>query len=215
MARVVENAGAVILSIDLKTAERVDAFSRYGDVSVIVLNSQKNSPSRTLFDLAHEIGHGLLHQSAHGLPLERRELEADRFAGAFLLPREAFAADYNASRPLGWDGLLDMKRYWRTSIQAMLFRAYQLRLIDAAEYRTRFRTLSAWGWRKNEPDEPTVDTPTLFAKALVRAEKDHGKTPADIAHALAWSPELFTSVTGVEMKPFPGRVLSLVSRRTG
>ena len=164
--------------------------------------------------MAHEIGHGIMHQTVRGLPLERRELEADRFAGAFLLPRQAFESDFNASRSADWDGLLDMKRHWRASIQAILFRAYQLHLIDAAEYRRRFRMLSGWGWRTNEPDEPTVDTPSLFAKALDRAQQDFGKSAADIAHELAWSPQLFELVTGVEVRPaFVSKVISLADHR--
>lgn len=214
MARVVENAGAVILSIDLQTAEKVDAFSRFGDVSVVVLNTQKHSPSRTLFDMAHEMGHGVMHPRERGVPLEQREEEADRFAGAFLLPREAFTADFQANRSLGWNGLLDMKRHWRASIASILVRAKQLGLIDAADYRTRFRQMATWGWRKHEPDEPTVDSPTLFAKALDRAKQDHGKTPADIARELSWTPELFEAVTGVAIPaPVYNKVLSLVDRR--
>lgn len=214
MARVVENAGAVILSIDLQTAEKVDAFSRFGEVSVVVLNTQKRSPSRTLFDMAHEIGHGVMHPAERGIPLETREEEADRFAGAFLLPREAFAADFTANRSTGWSGLLDMKRHWRASIAAILVRAKQLRLIDAADSRTRFRQMNAWGWRKQEPEEPTVDVPTLFLKALDRAKQDYGKTPADIARELSWTPELFEAVTGIPApRPNAPTVLSLVGRQ--
>jgi Zn-dependent peptidase ImmA (M78 family) len=214
MARVIENAGTVILSVDLKTAEHVDAFSRFGEISVVVLNTQKDSPSRTLFDMAHEVGHGIMHRTSRGLTLDKREAEADRFAGAFLMPRGAFETDFTASRGADWDGLLDMKRYWRVSIQAILRRAYQLQLIDAVEYRTRFRTLSGWGWRTTEPDEPTMDQPTLFQKALQRALVDYGKTPGDLARELGWKPTLFEKATGV---PVPttttGRVISLLERR--
>jgi Zn-dependent peptidase ImmA (M78 family)/transcriptional regulator with XRE-family HTH domain len=215
MARVVENAGVVILAIDLQTAERVDAFSRFGETSVIVLNLQKHSASRTLWDMAHETAHGVLHQHARGVPLEQREAEADRFAGAFLLPRDAFAADFTACRAMGWDGLLDLKRHWRTSVQAILVRARQLELIDAAEYRTRFRTLSGWGWRTSEPDEPTLDMPSLFNKALERAHKDYGTTAADLAETLGWRIELFTSVTGVQPAGprIDPNIISLTERR--
>jgi len=215
MARVVENAGVVILAIDLQTAERVDAFSRFGDTSVVVLNLQKRSASRTLWDLTHETAHGVLHQHARGVPLEQREAEADRFAGAFLLPRDAFASDFTACRAMDWEGLLDLKRHWRASVQAILVRARQLELIDAAEYRTRFRTLSGWGWRTSEPDEPTLDVPSLFNKALERAHTDYGTTTADVARTLGWRVELFTSVTGVQPAPprIDPNVISLTERR--
>jgi Zn-dependent peptidase ImmA (M78 family)/DNA-binding XRE family transcriptional regulator len=214
VARVAENAGAVILDIDIETAEKIDAFSRYGENSVIVLNTRKDSPSRTLFSLTHEIAHGVLHQSTRDMPLDRKEAEADHFAGAFLLPREAFTADYMANRALDWEGLLDLKRHWRVSIQAILFRAYQLQLIDAAEYRTRFRKLSYWGWRTDEPEEPKPDEPLLFRDALQRAYADYGKTPAALAKDLGWSRDMFEKATGV---PVPdgaiARVLSLSDPR--
>jgi Zn-dependent peptidase ImmA (M78 family)/transcriptional regulator with XRE-family HTH domain len=201
VARIAENAGAVILPIDIVTAEKVDAFSRFGDTSVIVLNLQKDSPSRFLFSLAHEIGHGVLHQKQRGLPLERKEAEADAFASAFLLPRHAFAVDFQAHHHADWEGLLELKRYWRVSVQAIIRRAYDLRLIDAAEYRQRFRRLSGWGWRTNEPNEPEIDQPNLFRSALARARADFGKTELEIARDLGWTPQLFEQATGIPLVP--------------
>ncbi len=214
IARVAENAGAVILNIDIATAEKIDAFSRYGENSVIVLNTEKDSPSRTLFSLAHEIGHGVLHQRARTMPLDVKEEEADFFASVFLLPRDAFTADFLANRSLDWEGLIDMKRYWRVSIQAMLRRAFQLNLIDAAEYRMRFRKLSYWGWRKNEPEEPTPDEPVLFREALERAYQDYRKTPAELAGDLGWSSDVFEKATGVKVpNGTAAKVISLADRR--
>ncbi len=215
VASVAENAGAVILNVDIGTAEKVDAFSRFGQNSVIVLNTEKDSPSRTLFSLAHEIGHGVLHQhaSARSMPLDLKETEADYFAGAFLLPRDAFAADFLANRALDWEGLLDMKRYWRVSLQAMLHRAHQLRLIDAAEYRLRFKKLSVWGWRKEEPEEPAPEQPVLFGEAMQRAYADYRKRPADLAKELGWTRDIFESTTGVLIPDGGDTKLSLVGRR--
>ncbi len=215
MARVIENAGAVILSVDLQTAEHVDAFSRFGDTSVVVLNTQKESPSRTLFDMAHEVGHGILHQAQRGLTLDQREDEADYFAGAFLMPRDAFATDFTASHSGDWEGLLDMKRYWRTSIAAIVRRAYQLKLIDAVEYRNRFRRMSVWGWRTGEPDEPIPEQPSVFQKALERARTDYGKTATDIATELGWKTSLFEKTTGIpiSVERLDAKVFSLSDRR--
>jgi Zn-dependent peptidase ImmA (M78 family)/transcriptional regulator with XRE-family HTH domain len=197
MARVLENAGVVLVRADFETATKVDAFSRFGDVSVVVLNTEKGSASRTMFDTAHETGHGVLHRNARGLPLDRREAEADRFASAFLLPRDAFTEDYFAGGRGDWSYLFELKRRWGVSLQAIIHRAFDLRLIDAAEYRHRFRYISKRGWRSSEPDEPEPDEPELFRLALERFALDTGRTTGDLARELGMSRDLFQLVTGV------------------
>ena len=66
-------------------SDKIDAFSRLGAVSVIVLNTARKSTSRWIFDIAHELGHFVLHSL--GIPTKEKEDQADYFAGAFLLPR--------------------------------------------------------------------------------------------------------------------------------
>ena len=197
VGRVLENAGVVLVRADLETATKVDALSRFGDVSVVVLNTAKGSPSRTLFDTAHEAGHGVMHRGVHRVGLAEREAEADRFAGAFLLPRAAFAREFLGAGRSDWEFLLELKRRWRVSLQAMIVRAYQLDLIDAAEYQIRYRYLARRGWRTAEPEEPAPEEPELLQLAVERYVADTGKSVVDLAHEIRWSPALFTAVTGL------------------
>lgn len=199
MTRTVEHAGIVILTVDCDTAMKVDAFSRFGTFSVVVLNYEKQSPSRTVFDIAHELGHGVLHRRARHIPLDRREDEANRFASAFLLPKDAFTHDFFEEGRTDWAYLLELKRRWNVSLQAIIYRAYQLNLIDAAEYRTRFRYITRQGWRTNEPNEPELDEPVLFRMALDQYTADTGQGAAEIARDLHWTPQFFTDVTGIEV----------------
>ncbi|NRR75674.1 ImmA/IrrE family metallo-endopeptidase [Tetragenococcus halophilus] len=73
---------------------KADAYSAWStkDVPVIVLGIKKSAVRRN-FDLAHELGHLLLHAHVDFLMLENNERaqverEADYFASCFLLPAQ-------------------------------------------------------------------------------------------------------------------------------
>lgn len=197
VTRLLERAGVLLLSVDLETAERIDALSCYGTTSVVVLNTEKDSPSRTLFEAAHEMGHGVMHRSNRFLTLDQREAEANRFAGALLLPRAAFTTEMLAVRDGDWAQLFEIKRHWGASIKAILYRAYQLQLMDAAEYRKRMKFYSYRGWNRGEPEEPQRETPTLFARMFKTYLDSTKQSTQDVARALGWSPDMFNSVTGM------------------
>ena len=84
---VAENAGVVVALFPL--SRRVDAFSVGRRRPIIVLNSD-DPPSRSVWNVAHELGHLILHRRS---TLDRRHLEeeADKFAAALLLPAQAFS----------------------------------------------------------------------------------------------------------------------------
>ena len=199
MVRVLEGAGVLLTVADEETATKVDAFSRYGNTSVVVLNTAKQSPSRSFFDTAHECAHGVLHYRQPAKALEEREREADRFAGAFLLPRRGFTRDFWSKGGLDWGNLFEIKRRWGASLAAILVRAYQLNLIDAVVYRRAFRTLSQRGWRTAEPEEPAAESPTLFTLALKQYEINTGGSTIGLAEETHFTPELFAAVSGVSV----------------
>jgi Zn-dependent peptidase ImmA (M78 family) len=63
----------------------VDAFSVWHQETPFVFLNPMKSGERGRMDAAHKLGHLTLH--GHGVPRSRQvELEADRFASAFLMP---------------------------------------------------------------------------------------------------------------------------------
>lgn len=214
VARLLENAGVLLLAVDMETAKRIDAFSRYGTTSVVVLNTEKDSASRTLFEEAHELAHGVMHRSGRVLSLDQREAEANRFAGALLLPRAAFSRDAIGIKPGDWTYLFEMKRHWGPSVKAILYRAYQLGFVDAADFRTRMRYYSYRGWNDGEPDEPERDEPRLFSKLLTAYCDETSKTYHDIASDLAWTDDLFSRVTGIQVPGDTAGIISLTDFRS-
>lgn len=195
VGRVLERAGVLITRFDAQTL-KVDAFSRFGEVSVIVLNATKGSASRTLFDLAHEAGHLVMHRTPEpGTP--EREAQADAFASAFLLPRLGFARDFRALARKDLAHIVELKRHWRASAAAIIRRAYDLGLIDAGEYRRLNAQRMARGYHRGEPAEPAMERPEMMDKALGTIAQKKGVTPFHIAATLHWAPATFETVVGV------------------
>jgi Zn-dependent peptidase ImmA (M78 family)/transcriptional regulator with XRE-family HTH domain len=129
----------------------------------LVMLSEKSGWSRRRFSVMHEIGHLVMH--GHHVP-EDKETQADRFAGAALVPRAAFWREFRrpSAHEFDWGAMLAMKRRWGISLQAIVHRAYDLALIDAAQYRTANIHISKYGWRTNEPGEEVPEMPGVCAR---------------------------------------------------
>lgn len=196
--RVLENAGIIITQLDAEST-KIDAFSRYSDaLNMVVLNTAKGSNSRAVFDCMHELGHGVLHRDPKAKPRETREDEANYFAGAFLLPRETFGREFFLSRINDWAYLVEMKKRWGVSLQSIIKRAQQLKLINTAEFRRWQRIFSAKGMRSGvpEPAEPDPITPELLTVAYEQYRSWTGKTASELAGELHLDLDTFARITG-------------------
>jgi Zn-dependent peptidase ImmA (M78 family) len=98
------------------------------------------------------------------------EREANRFAAAFLVPKEPFLDEF--PRRLNWDHLYEMKRRWRVSVQALLRRAYDLGILSHATYRRAFVQLNARNERTSEQCEPEREAPAMVSDAIRELERD-------------------------------------------
>lgn len=153
MVRVVERAGAVVAFFQDASTE-VDALSIVSRRPVIVRNDAKQSPFRLRFDIAHELGHLVLHEGQ--VTGDRKtETEANRFASAFLLPRTTFIKAFprRGSR-LDWTGISRMKMDFQVSKAAILYRAKSLGVIDEYQYRGAVIYLKNQGENIEEKEDP-------------------------------------------------------------
>ncbi len=162
IARLLESQG-VLLSFIPDDSTAVDAFSAwYKGRPMLFLRSNK-AWSRTIFDIAHELGHLVMHvdanPGAHDL-----EVEADRFASAFLLPRETFIRE--CPNRIDWDHFRELKKRWHVSLAALVRRAKDLRCITEASYRRACIDINRFGWRTAEPDEPSPENLTIIPEAV-------------------------------------------------
>lgn len=182
VTRLLERAGIVVATFS-EGAEKVDAFSWYGERPVIVRQVHEESASRTRFDLGHECGHLVLHTGQLTGDSETED-QANRFAGALLLPRRGFMSEFPRGRRMNWTKLLLLKQRWGVSLQAMVRRAYDLRVIDAAQYRSAFVHISRKGWRKREPGEKEEEKPELVDMAFSQLANVLGVAPSRVAQEL-------------------------------
>lgn len=207
MTRVLENAGVVVVK-HVAGTERIDALSRRGPVNIVFLDALRQPPSRLVFDMAHELGHLVLHAGIMTGSKET-EQEADRFGSAFLMPRGAFGREFRAS-PLSWPHIFELKRRWRASAAAVITRAHTLSLIGADDYRRLFKYMTVKQWRKVEPMEPDPPQPELLKVAVDAAAGIVGSFQG-VCRAVHMTPATFYDVTGVTLDQPLERGLRLVS----
>ncbi|MCL2285416.1 MAG: XRE family transcriptional regulator [Firmicutes bacterium] len=151
----------IIVSEFSTEGRTIDAFYQYGELFgreyfVMVLGTDKLTFARRQFNAAHELAHILLHERNNDIDeldrdtFRKREEEANRFASAFLLPRETFGQDVLPyCNKLNY--YVEIKRKWRVSISAMIRRAYEIEIISENQYQYLMRQMSSNGWRTKEP----------------------------------------------------------------
>jgi Zn-dependent peptidase ImmA (M78 family) len=165
MTRVLERGGCVVTTF-AGVSDKIDAFSYYRDRPIIVRSLDKGSPSRARFDLAHELGHLVMHRNLQpGEP--ELEDQANNFASAFLLPRAGFLREFSPGR-IEWLEIAALKKRWGVSLQAIIRRAYDLELITAVQYRNAQVYFSRTKQRMNEKWEEFVpeESPEIVIEGL-------------------------------------------------
>lgn len=171
-----ESNGIVVAGFDA-SENKIDAFSQRiitgtGEVCIVALNQGEKPEGRIRFDMAHELAHILIHPWSEDLDciskeeFKQRETQANIFAGAFLLPRESFSKDIMA-HPTDLKYYQWLKKKWKVSIQAMIYRSHQLKIISSNQYQYMMRQISKNGWRHSEPgDTPYFIGENIFQGAI-------------------------------------------------
>jgi Zn-dependent peptidase ImmA (M78 family)/DNA-binding XRE family transcriptional regulator len=161
-----EAKGFVLSSLNLDN-KTIDAFGAHHETNhkqyySIILGNEKRSFYRRQFDVAHELGHKVLHDPYLNLDdLSKEEFkvmekEANDFAAAFLLPKESFYKDV-ILHPTDLSYYKLLKKKWCVSISAMVMRAYKLGAMSQSSYQYLQRSISQQGWRKVEPLDEIKD----------------------------------------------------------
>ncbi|MEQ1723268.1 MAG: XRE family transcriptional regulator [Pseudobdellovibrio sp.] len=168
MAKLLEAHG-IIVSFIPNDCSAVDAFSVWNNSRPMVfLTKNKKSGSRLKFDSAHELGHLIMHHdvSAGDFELER---QANRFASAFLLPKDAFLSECPTRFKL--DSYIALKKRWGVSLAALVRRAYDLNRISEPTYRRVNILLNQY--KGMEPEEPTFEPPRIIQTCLNDLSSEH------------------------------------------
>jgi Zn-dependent peptidase ImmA (M78 family)/transcriptional regulator with XRE-family HTH domain len=161
-----ERAGVVVVFSEPGIAA-IDAYSLHtAGRPIIVLNPVKDDYYRQRFDVAHELGHLIMHHDAE--PGGKvAEAQANRFASEFLMPAEEIAPFLPSSTSgRGWAQLAELKEHWGVSLAALLYRARALGVMGDVSYRNAMVRMSQNGWRRAEPGRVTsLEMPSMLPRA--------------------------------------------------
>lgn len=188
-------AGGIAVVRDPETSSDIDAYSAVvGRLPVIVLDGGEGSVwDRDNFNLAHELGHIVMHRGIDHTPGTRTvEAQAHRFAGAFLGPRKRLREEL--PRELDWIDYFELKRRWGMSMAALVRRAKDLGIIDEAMYSRAMKQQSAHGWRRVEPG--STDRPLPAPRYLSRAKSMANMTHSQIADAAHLPKDVVRRIVG-------------------
>lgn len=179
VALAIEGAGVVLIREEtgVSQIEGLSAWSTELGRPLVLLSADKDNGYRSRFDLAHELGHLILHRHI-ARPTERErhkqmELQAHRFAGAFLLPPESFSSEVRT--PVTLDDLLLLKRRWGVSVAAMVMRLRALKILDEEGAQLLFKRRSArWGAKAEPGDGDRLpEQPRLLRRTIDLLVDEH------------------------------------------
>lgn len=195
LVRLAENHGILVVFSAPATAS-LDAYSFDSTVRpVVVLNPIKRDYYRQRFDLAHELGHLVMHADAD--PGSKViEDQAHRFAAEFLMPATQLGNILpTALNRAAWVRLGQLKEEWRVSMASLLYRARTLETLSQTSYRNAMITMTQRGWRRAEPgligniEQPSLLPASLSLLAEAGIDVDKVRSQCRVP------PRLFDSVT--------------------
>ncbi len=203
VAWLAENKGAIVVRLGLD-ADKLDGQSQWVDGRPhILLNADKGSAVRSRFDVAHEIGHIVLHRNVpsdainNSVTHKLMEDQANAFASAFLLPRNTFASEVHA---VSLDQFRTLKPRWKVAIGAMMMRAIDLGLVPEKRAEYLWISYSRKGWRKWEPldDDLAVEQPRLMRQALTAIITQKFQSSEDVIASLPFGQGYVEELMGLE-----------------
>ncbi len=156
-----ERAGGIVIPTDFGSL-KIDAISRWApDLPPVFFVNREIPGDRQRLSIAHELGHMFLHHA----PSPEMETEASRFAAELLMPAR------DIKHQLGnvtLENLAALKPVWKVSMQALLYRATELKMLDKRRARYLWMRMGHLGYRRTEPAEMDVprERATTFQELL-------------------------------------------------
>jgi Zn-dependent peptidase ImmA (M78 family) len=213
----VERIGVTTLALPIDLA-KIDAFSTWlttVENRPIIAACRDKLRDRLRFNIAHEIGHLVLHGALKRLRPEDHQ-QADRSAAELLMPGVAMRKEIET--PVTLSRIAPLKTRWGVSIQALVRRAHDLGIIANRQYRYLFEQISARGWRTNEPSNLAI--PQERPRALRKMAEvvygdpiDYGRLSSDACLSVSYLKDLMDGYAGAptpDMQAVPsGKVIQL------
>jgi Zn-dependent peptidase ImmA (M78 family)/transcriptional regulator with XRE-family HTH domain len=198
LCKIVESHGCLVIHSDFGLPHMDALYQKVRGVPPIFWVNSVKPLERVRWSIAHELGHLVLHEEE---PIDNKvaEDQANAFASAFLMPKSEFRGECPSR--LGVPELVEMKRRWRCSMQAIIYRAREVNRIDERQFTNLMINFSRWHWRKREPYPITGESPNELARVVKTCLRDLSLTEEELGQKLAVSPEQIRAW----MQPFPGQ----------
>lgn len=122
--------------IELECSSSFEGLSgKFETIPVIVINSSIEEITRRRFTALHELGHLILNIDESVLNDETLiEYLCNAFAGAILLPEEVMLKEFKNRTKITFSELFELKKVYGASVQAILLRAADMKLIPWDKY---------------------------------------------------------------------------------
>lgn len=174
LLHLVEAHGVRVFSVTADTRE-IDAFSFWRNGIPFIFLSTTKSAERQRFDLAHELGHLILHGDFAVSPQGReRESEANAFAAAFLVPADGVLSQ--GMRGASVARILKCRSHWKVSAMALANRLHQVKLLTDWQYRSTCIELAQLGYRTSEPGSDLVPETSQVLRKVFFGSRVSGVT---------------------------------------
>ncbi len=179
---ILENQGIIVAQFsrnEFCSFNGIDAYSSwYEGIPYIIYNSTQKSAVRTRFSILHELGHLILHSSISEQDAVKKEvvdfvdMQADRFAAAFLLPATSFPKELRGTS-LAYLELV--KKKWGAAMSTIIRRCETLDLLTESqiEYLKRQMTIGRY-WHKEPLDDVLqIEPPEMLRNAVYLLIDNH------------------------------------------
>jgi Zn-dependent peptidase ImmA (M78 family)/transcriptional regulator with XRE-family HTH domain len=179
VTKIIEDAGVVVIPFNFGTT-LMDGFAQRATdnfPSVVFINTTQPT-CRYRYSLSHELGHLAMHLT----PNPDQEKQANRFASAFLMPKSEIKPYL---KNLSLQKLQELKLYWGVSMQALIYRAWEVDAISDRAMKYFFVEMSKRGWREREPIEVNIPETATALRDIVAAHVE------DLNYSIEEISELF------------------------
>lgn len=160
-----------ICVINVESDGRVDgiaaeAYDQANSLKAVALVTRTEvDVVRQRLNLTHELGHLVLNISNE---LDEEKV-AFRFGAAFLAPAKNIFKDIGDRRSaIQFEELLLLKKRFGISIQSLIHRLLELKVINQSYYSNLFSLISELGWKDGEPEDWDVEKSCWLEKNVLR-----------------------------------------------
>lgn len=192
LTQYLESAGIVVFCIEFGTSLIDGTNIRIPGLPPMMFLNRTAPGDRHRFNLAHELGHLVMHFRA---PLGDAEEQANTFAAELLVPKSEVRNDL---KNLDLANAARLKPVWGVSMQTLITQAARLKVISRNRQRSLMMRLGAAKMRINEPLPLEFEEPSTF-DSLKRFHRERLGLDDDEMRRL-----LFTDALGpIDVQPVP------------